>query len=48
MKPRSIGRREALSVMGAAGAALALGCGTSPTGDAAGGYAATFQVGVPV
>jgi protocatechuate 3,4-dioxygenase beta subunit len=30
MKTRQIGRREAMAVMGAAGAAVALGCGDSP------------------
>ena len=31
MSNRKVGRREALGVMGAAGAALAFGCGSSPT-----------------
>ena len=30
MKTRQVGRREAMAVMGAAGAAVALGCGDSP------------------
>ena len=31
MKSRTFGRREALGIMGAAGAALTFGCGGSPT-----------------
>src|SRR5690242_16826110 len=35
MHIKKVGRREALGVMGAAGAALAFGCGSSPTSPTA-------------
>jgi protocatechuate 3,4-dioxygenase beta subunit len=41
MTTRKVGRREAIGVMGAAGAALAFGCGGSPTGPDSTGSAAT-------
>jgi hypothetical protein len=51
MKGKKIGRREAMAVMGAASAAIALGCGDSPaspsttTGEVT-FVTVTFQVGI--
>lgn len=45
MSTRRVGRREALGVMGAAGAALAFGCGGSPTSPDTSSSAATTTTG---